>query len=88
MGNLAIAQRVVRGEIAAETGDFTTAIAMLREAVKMQDEQSYMEPAYWHYPVRHTLGAVLLQAGKASEAEQVYRDDLKRNRENGWALSA
>jgi tetratricopeptide (TPR) repeat protein len=84
--NLAIAQRVVRGEIAAETGDFTTAIATLREAVKMQDEQSYMEPAYWHYPVRHTLGAVLLQAGKASEAEQVYRDDLERNRENGWAL--
>ena len=36
--------------------------------------------------MRHTLGAVLLQAGKASEAEQVYRDDLERNRENGWAL--
>jgi tetratricopeptide (TPR) repeat protein len=86
VSNLAIAARVVRGEIAAETGDFTTALAELREAVKMQDAQSYMEPAYWHYPVRHTLGAVLLQAGKASEAEQVYRDDLARNRENGWAL--
>ncbi len=36
--------------------------------------------------MRHTLGAVLLRAGKASEAEQVYRDDLERNRENGWAL--
>jgi tetratricopeptide (TPR) repeat protein len=86
LGNLEIAMRIVRGEIAAERGDFATAIGQLTEAVKLQDDQSYMEPAYWHYPVRHTLGAVLLEAGRPLEAEQVYRDDLKRNRENGWSL--
>jgi len=28
----------------------------------------------------------LLEAGRAVEAEAVYWDDLKRNRENGWSL--
>jgi hypothetical protein len=29
---------------------------------------------------------VLLQAGRAREAEQVYREDLGRNPGNGWSL--
>jgi hypothetical protein len=45
-----------------------------------------MEPAPWHYPVRQFLGAELLAAGRAKEAEAVYREDLKRNREDGWSL--
>lgn len=45
-----------------------------------------MEPPDWWPPVRHTLGAVLLDAGRPEEAEAVYREDLERNRENGWAL--
>ena len=36
--------------------------------------------------LRHYLGAALLEAGRAKEAEAVYREDLRRNRENGWAL--
>jgi tetratricopeptide (TPR) repeat protein len=84
--NLEIASRVVRGELAADAGDIGAAVAQLGEAVRLQDDQMYMEPAYWHYPVRHSLGAVLLEAGRAEEAERVYRDDLERNRENGWAL--
>ena len=40
----------------------------------------------WYYPIRHSLGAVLLQAGRAEEAETAYREDLKRFPENGWAL--
>ena len=40
----------------------------------------------WYFPVRHTLGAVLLQANRAADAEQVYRDDLRANPGNGWAL--
>ena len=85
-GNLGIATRVVRGEIAAAEKDYAKAVAVLTEAVKLNDEQSYMEPAYWHFPVRHNLGAVLLEAGRPAVAEQVFREDLKRNRENGWAL--
>ena len=36
--------------------------------------------------MRHTLGAVLLRAGKLAEAEQVYRDDLVKYPGNGWSL--
>jgi hypothetical protein len=38
------------------------------------------------YPVRQSLGAVLLAAGRAAEVEAVYREDLKQNPENGWSL--
>jgi Flp pilus assembly protein TadD len=37
--------------------------------------------------VRHTLGALLLRAGRSAEAEAAYREDLARNPDNGWALS-
>ncbi len=47
----------------------------------------YTEPADWPSPVRQDLGAALLEAGRAVEAEAVYWDDLKRNPENGWSLS-
>ncbi len=46
----------------------------------------YTEPSEWHYPPRLALGAVLLSAGRAKEAETVYWEDLRRNRDNGWAL--
>ena len=36
--------------------------------------------------MRQSLGAVLLQAGRASDAERVYREDLKQNPGNGWSL--
>ena len=52
----------------------------------LQDQLPYTEPPPWYYPVRHTLGAVLFAAGRAADAEKVYREDLKRNPENGWAL--
>ena len=61
-------------------------MAALREAVAIEDGIPYDEPPGWHAPVRHSLGAVLLQAGRAAEAEQVYREDLRRNPDNGWAL--
>ena len=45
-----------------------------------------MEPPAWYQPTRHRLGAVLLRDGQAEAAEAVYREDLRRNPENGWAL--
>jgi tetratricopeptide (TPR) repeat protein len=51
-----------------------------------QDALNYMEPPPWYFPVRQSLGAELLAAGRAKEAEVVYREDLKRNPENGWSL--
>ena len=86
-GNIvAPAPEVLAGEIAAARGQFDAAIAHLERAVRLEDSLVYTEPAEFHYPPRHALGAILLQAGRPGEAETVYWEDLKRNRENGWAL--
>src|SRR5690606_9320576 len=81
-----IAERVVTAELAAARGDHTVAVGALREAVKIEDGIPYDEPPGWHAPVRQTLGAILLQAGRAGEAEAVYREELRRNPGNGWSL--
>ena len=83
---LSIGPPVLRGEIAAARGDYPTAIARLEEAVRLEDALVYTEPSEWHSPPRLALGAVLLEAGRPAEAETVYWDDLRRNRDNGWAL--
>ncbi len=83
---LEIAEHVLRGELAAERKQYDKASGFLRQAVALQDGLTYNEPEDWYYPVRHSLGAVLLAAGRPDQAEQVYRDDLKKNPENGWAL--
>jgi tetratricopeptide (TPR) repeat protein len=51
-----------------------------------EDGLIYTEPPYWHYPIRHSLGKVLLAQGDAAEAEALYREDLARFPENGWSL--
>jgi tetratricopeptide (TPR) repeat protein len=84
-GTLKVAERVLSGELAAARGDSGAAIAALREGVALEDRLEYFEPPLWHHPVRHTLGAVQLAAGKAAEAEKTYREDLKRHRKNGWS---
>ncbi|GAB3385426.1 tetratricopeptide repeat protein [Lysobacter fragariae] len=81
-----IAERTLAGELASARGDRAAGIAALREAVLIEDKIPYDEPPGWHSPTRHTLGAMLLADGKAAEAEAVYREELKRNPENGWSL--
>ena len=81
-----IAERTLAGELAAADGDYDTAIAALREAASVEDQIPYDEPPGWHAPARHTLGALLLAADRASEAEAVYREELQRNPHNGWSL--
>jgi tetratricopeptide (TPR) repeat protein len=83
---LTLASNVLAGEIAARRGRVDEAVQLLETAVRQQDELRYEEPPAWDYPVRQSLGAVLLKAGRAAEAEAVYREDLKRNPENGWSL--
>jgi len=58
----------------------------LEEAPRLENGLAYDEPPDWIQPVRHTLGAVLLQAGRAAEAESIYLEELQRNPENGWGL--
>lgn len=83
---LKIAERVLAGEMAARRGEFEAGIQALRDALQLETSLPYSEPPFWFQPVRHNLGAVLLLAGRASEAESVYREDLRLNPENGWAL--
>ena len=83
---VAPAPAVLAGEIAAARGDYDLAISQLDRAVRLEDSLVYTEPAEFHFPPRLALGAILLQAGRAAEAETVYWEDLRRNRENGWAL--
>jgi tetratricopeptide (TPR) repeat protein len=82
----AIAPEALAGAIALKRKDYDRAIAHLERAVRLEDGLVYTEPAEWHYPPRQALGAALLAAGRAHEAETVYWDDLRRNRENGWSL--
>ncbi|WP_133000870.1 hypothetical protein [Luteimonas arsenica] len=81
-----IAERTLTAELAAARGDHDAAVAALREAVVIEDGIPYDEPPGWHAPVRHSLGAVLLAAGRPAEAEAVYREELDRNPGNGWSL--
>ncbi|HKH73536.1 MAG TPA: alpha/beta hydrolase [Vicinamibacterales bacterium] len=84
--NLQIASRILEGELTLRGGDAGAAIAVLREAVAIEDGMPYSEPPVWHHPPRQVLGAMLLETGRAVEAEVVYREDLQRFRENGWSL--
>ncbi len=83
---LGIADHMLEGEIAYRRGDIDHAVAELRKAIELEDQLLYMEPPEWMQPMRHTLGAVLLSAGRHKEAEQAYRQDLKHWKENGWSL--
>jgi tetratricopeptide (TPR) repeat protein len=83
---LAPAPEMLAGEIAAARGDFERAIAHLERSVRLEDSLVYTEPSEFHFPPRHALGAVFLEAGRPLEAETVYWEDLRRNQDNGWAL--
>jgi tetratricopeptide (TPR) repeat protein len=81
-----IAKDVLGAEIAVAKKDNSGAIAMLREAVAIQDTLKYGEPPDWFFPVRESLGGVLLMSGDATGAEKVFRDDLARNLRNPRSL--
>jgi tetratricopeptide (TPR) repeat protein len=83
---LSIAVHALLGEIANRHGDVNAGINHFREALTIEDAGLYFEPPKWYYPIRHSLGAALLKAGQYTEAEQVYREDLRRFPENGWSL--
>jgi predicted Zn-dependent protease len=83
---LALAAESLAGEIAVRTGDPGATVGHLAEAVRLQDRHWFTEPPPWYYPVRQSLGFALPQADRAAEAEAVYREDLRRNPENGWSL--
>ncbi|WP_437592761.1 hypothetical protein [Sorangium sp. So ce1000] len=83
---LEIASLVVESQMASERGDIGAAVRMLEDAVRIEDRLRYFEPPDWPEPVRHTLGATLLKAGRARDAEATYQEDLRQNPHNGWSL--
>ena len=86
---------MLEGEIAYRRGEHDAAFAHLRAAALLEDDLPYDEPWGWMQPVRHALGALLLEQGRTAEAEAVYREDLglggalpraQIHPENVWAL--
>jgi tetratricopeptide (TPR) repeat protein len=80
-----IGQLKARARIASAEGRRDDAINALTEAVGIEDRLAYNEPSDMIFPTRHLLGAELLAGGRPAEAEAVYREDLKRHPNNGWA---
>jgi tetratricopeptide (TPR) repeat protein len=85
-GVLAIVTPMLEGELDVREGKLETGLASLRAAVGAQDQLAYDEPPGWLIPARHSLGAALVSAGRLSEAEKVYREDLAHLPNNGWSL--
>jgi tetratricopeptide (TPR) repeat protein len=83
---LRLARHVIQGRIAQAEGNSQQAIKEFRTAVAIQDSLAYMEPPYWYYPVRQSLGAALVEAGKPAQAEKVFHETLDNFPNNGWAL--
>jgi tetratricopeptide (TPR) repeat protein len=83
---LKIAENVLGAQVALAKKDNAAAVGMLREAVAVQDMLKYDEPQDWFFPVRESLGGVLLMNGDAKAAEQVFRDDLAKNLRNPRSL--
>jgi tetratricopeptide (TPR) repeat protein len=82
---LKLARTVLLGRVAQAQGDFNTAIGQFERAARIQDALPYTEPPYWYYPVRQSLAAALLQAGRLAEAEDQFLLALKRAPANGWS---
>jgi tetratricopeptide (TPR) repeat protein len=83
---LTIAREVLAGEIEAKAKNYGQALQHLSRAARLEDALPYNEPPDWFIPVRHTLGAVLIEAGLPEEAETVYWQDLRRRRDNAHSL--
>ena len=81
-----LAAALLDGEIARVSGDLNAAIVSFEYAEKLETALPYTEPPYWHQPTAELLGAALLQAHRAAEAEAVYRESLKTYRMDGWSL--
>ena len=80
---LAMVSHLLQGQLA---GSVDEAVKHLEMAAAAQDALNYDEPEPWPWSVRETLGAVLLKAGRAIEAEKVFRTDLEKNPASGRTL--
>ena len=80
-----IARKVLKGEILASEGNYDESIELLTQAVALEDGLNFQEPPDWFFSVRHTLGAVQIEAGDYADAVKTFEEDLKVLPKNGWA---
>ena len=83
---LGINRAILAAEIAEAEGDRDAAIALLEDALPMEDGLRYDEPEPLVNPIRHHLGAMLLAEGRHAEAEARFREELDDHPHNGWSL--
>jgi tetratricopeptide (TPR) repeat protein len=83
---LALAGQLVLGRIALAENKLEDARAAFEQAASLYDALAYSEPPHWYYPVRQSLGAVLVRLGKLEAAEDAFRTSLAKAPNNGWAL--
>jgi tetratricopeptide (TPR) repeat protein len=83
---LKISAALLRARMAEARGELPESVRLLREAVNLQDNMPYGEPPSWFYPIRESLGAILLKSGSAAEAESVFREGLSHSPHNGRLL--
>lgn len=83
---LEVAGQVVLARAAQAENDENAAVDHFRKAADAQDMIPYMEPPYWYYPVRQSLGAALIKTGHPEEAEKEFLAALERERSSAWAL--
>ncbi len=81
---LRIARTLILARV-AQANDKRTAIVRFEQAAALQDALHYTEPPYWYYPIRQSLAAALLQAGRYAEAERQFHRALSRAPSNGWS---
>jgi tetratricopeptide (TPR) repeat protein len=82
---LQVARHVALGRVAQKKGYLSSAIDAFSHAATIQDGLPYMEPPFWYYPVRQSLGAALLEAGRGEEAVIAFQEALKEAPGNGWS---
>jgi tetratricopeptide (TPR) repeat protein len=80
---MALAGEIIAARLSATPAE---ALPHWEKAVGIQDALIYDEPPAWYYPVRESLGAALVRAGRAVDAEKVFREGLRRSPRNGWML--
>jgi tetratricopeptide (TPR) repeat protein len=83
---LKLAELALIGEIHEAEGDLESAIEAYSAAVVIEDQNNYTEPPSWLQPMRHYLGAALIDANDPIKAEAVFRRDLSWHKNNGWSL--
>lgn len=82
---LGITGNILRGEILRSEGRLDEAIAAFEQAQETHLGLRYDEPEPLNFSAGDWLGAALLEAGRYTEAEAVYRVSLDQHPGNGWS---